>query len=81
MNKKIVLSIAVIFSLVLCVGVLKNEVRADNINKKICWGIKRSNNHEQPDLGKENRELVKDKAAHAKDTVEKEAKKVAKKLK
>lgn len=58
MNKKIVLSIAVIFSLVLCVGVLKNEVRADNINKKICWGIKRSNNHEQPDLGKENRELI-----------------------
>lgn len=31
--------------------------------------------------GKENRELVKDKAEHAKDTVEKEAKKVAKKLK
>lgn len=27
-------------------------------NKKIEWGIKRADNHEQPDLGSKNRELI-----------------------
>ena len=27
-------------------------------NKKIGWGIKRADNHEQPDLGKTNKELI-----------------------
>ena len=27
-------------------------------NKKIGWGIKRTDNHEQPDLGKQNEELI-----------------------
>lgn len=27
-------------------------------NKKIGWGIKRNDNHEQPDLGKKNREII-----------------------
>ena len=27
-------------------------------NKKICWGIKRNENHEQPDLGSKNLELI-----------------------
>lgn len=27
-------------------------------NKKICWGIKREDNHEQPDVGKENKTLL-----------------------
>ena len=27
-------------------------------NKKVAWGIKRANNHEQPDVGKENRSLM-----------------------
>lgn len=27
-------------------------------NKKIGWGIKRNDNHEQPDLGKLNKELI-----------------------
>ena len=27
-------------------------------NKKIAWGIKRNDNHEQPDLGTKNKELV-----------------------
>ena len=27
-------------------------------NKKIGWGIKRNDNHEQPDLGKTNKELI-----------------------
>lgn len=27
-------------------------------NKKICWGIKRSDNHDQPDVGKENKRVM-----------------------
>ena len=27
-------------------------------NQKICWGIKRNDNHEQPDLGKENKAIM-----------------------
>lgn len=27
-------------------------------NKKICWGIKRSDNHDQPDVGKENKRII-----------------------
>ena len=27
-------------------------------NKKIGWGIKRNDNHEQPDLGSKNKELL-----------------------
>ena len=27
-------------------------------NKKIGWGIKRNNNHQQPDLGKENKKIL-----------------------
>ncbi len=35
------------------------ETSANNLsNKKIGWGIKRNNNHEQPDLGKENYKLL-----------------------
>ena len=29
-------------------------------NKKIGWGIKRNDNHEQPDVGKENQRLLED---------------------
>ena len=28
-------------------------------NQKIGWGIKRNDNHEQPDLGKKNKEILK----------------------
>lgn len=27
-------------------------------NKKICWGIKRNDNHEQPDVGSENKKII-----------------------
>ena len=30
-------------------------------NKKIEWGIKRNDNHEQPDVGKENRKILEEK--------------------
>ena len=67
-NKKIkigiiFLSIIGIFSL----SVISTE-RGENVtstnagenvsNKKIGWGIKRNDNHEQPDLGSNNRKLL-----------------------
>ena len=27
-------------------------------NKKICWGIKRADNHKQPDVGRENKSIM-----------------------
>ena len=45
-------------------NVLKNSetviTSADAVldNKKIEWGIKRSDNHEQPDLGSKNKQLI-----------------------
>ena len=35
------------------------ETSAENIsNKKISWGIKRNNNHEQPDVGKDYQQIL-----------------------
>ena len=35
------------------------ETSANNLsNKKIGWGIKRNNNHEQPDLGAKNKQII-----------------------
>ena len=59
MNKKIITIILIAFiALTYCI-VGKSQVKANDINRKICWGIKRNDNHEQPDLGKENQELMK----------------------
>lgn len=60
MNKKIltILSI-VVFAISFMVASMSNKTKATDINQKICWGIKRNDNHEQPDLGKENTELIK----------------------
>lgn len=35
-----------------------NEDFSAMSNKKICWGIKRADNHEQPDVGSENKNLM-----------------------
>ena len=57
----IVLAIAIIFA------VISNENKEKTVqtssgeilrNKKIAWGIKRNENHEQPDLGSKNLELI-----------------------
>lgn len=60
MNKKIltILSI-VVFAISFMVASMSNKTKATDINQKICWGIKRNDNHKQPDLGKENTELIK----------------------
>lgn len=39
----------------------KNAITTSSVaisNKKIGWGIKRKNNHEQPDFGAENKKLI-----------------------
>lgn len=70
-TKKTITSISVgifififMFSLVKYNGFnITNSVLATNSNgvlsnKKICWGIKREDNHEQPDVGKQNKSLL-----------------------
>ena len=61
--------IGIIICAVICMGVLcvlKNE-NANNViatnagtlsNQKIGWGLKRAENHEQPDLGSKNKQLI-----------------------
>lgn len=58
--------IAVMTFSLLIAGVFGNNYRATSAggnfnnlsNKKICWGIKRTDNNEQPDVGKTNKELL-----------------------
>lgn len=59
MKKRVIFTMVIIFT-VLAYGIAcsSNNVKANDINKKIGWGIKRNENHEQPDLGKENQELI-----------------------
>ena len=59
MKKRVIFTMVIIFT-VLDYGIAcsSNNVKANDINKKIGWGIKRNDNHEQPDLGKENQELI-----------------------
>ena len=61
--RKISVILLLIFSLCVFSFINKDEkniqVSAEGVsNKKIGWGIKRNDNHEQPDLGKKNKELL-----------------------
>ena len=67
-NIKIITTVTVIV-LVLTVTIIqigeKNKTKEATVtstsalsNKKIGWGIKRNDNHEQPDLGKTNKEIL-----------------------
>jgi len=68
-KKKAIIAILGIFLLVFAVSVIKsNEIINEGVittsvdaslsNKKIGWGIKRAENHEQPDLGANNISLI-----------------------
>ena len=66
-NKKIIYAVIAIFVLVIAFGCMvinnvnnQTQMTSSQIlsNKKIGWGIKRADNHEQPDLGKQNKELL-----------------------
>ena len=67
MNKKYIYLLLIIILIIVCVFVIQkcNEntiYTSSNVtgydNKKIEWGIKRNNNHEQPDLGNKNKDLM-----------------------
>ncbi len=67
-NKKIVISaICTMFLLIISIAYSNINPKKENViqtsastlsNKKIEWGIKREDNHKQPDLGFKNRELI-----------------------
>lgn len=60
MNRKFLTILTiVVFAISFMIASMSNKTKATDINQKICWGIKRNDNHEQPDLGKENTELIK----------------------
>ena len=71
MNKKNIKIIITVTAIVLVLTVImiqigeKNKTKEATVtstsalsNKKIGWGIKRNDNHEQPDLGKTNKEIL-----------------------
>ena len=66
MNKKYKFLLLIIILIITCVSIVQNNedtiYTSSNVtgydNKKIEWGIKRNSNHEQPDLGSKNKELM-----------------------
>ena len=69
MSKKTVIVLAIICTLIIVVlAIIGNRQETQEAvrtssgqvlsNKKIGWGIKRNDNHEQPDLGSENKRLI-----------------------
>lgn len=67
-NNKIKIILAVILILVICclsIILVKDDQKTELVssnnsvsNKKIGWGIKRNDNHEQPDVGNENKKVL-----------------------
>ena len=58
MKRKLLIIVLIIISIITIFAITNSKSNANNINTKICWGIKRNNNHIQPELGKENQELI-----------------------
>lgn len=67
--KKITYVMMGVFLILFTVSIIKsNQIKSEEIvrtnagvtldNKKVEWGIKRSDNHEQPDLGSKNKKLI-----------------------
>ena len=58
--------LSVLFAFMLTLGIISGETNKESIavngetmnSEKIEWGIQRKNNHEQPNLGEKNRELI-----------------------
>ena len=59
---KVLILFIIIFSLSIVTSMNKEEMLTTNSqvvsNKKICWGIKREENHKQPDLGSTNQKIL-----------------------
>ena len=66
MNKKVKIIISVIIIILVVILSIGEKQREQNIetsvatisSKKMEWGIKRNNNHEQPDVGKSNKKIL-----------------------
>lgn len=70
MNRKIIFKICIIIFLIIAIlflsiflslkqkKTLETNSDISESNKKIGWGIKRNDKHEQPDVGKENRKIL-----------------------
>lgn len=66
-NKGNIIKILAIMFVLVAITILSTQNTEETIltsaqglsTKKIGWGIKRNDNHEQPDLGKSNKELIK----------------------
>lgn len=63
----IILNIAIIIGFIFTIILIQSnkletsEVSGTQIsNKKICWGIKRNNDHTQPDVGASNQKILED---------------------
>ncbi len=65
-NKFNIIKILLIILVIIALTVLDNNQEHDSVltssqevsNKKIGWGLKRNDNHEQPDVGKENKKVL-----------------------
>ena len=61
-----ILNLMIILSIILTISIIQTNNKKSTIetnsntisNKKIGWGIKRNENHEQPDLGKSNLQIL-----------------------
>ena len=67
MKKKTIILISVIVAILIICAIIVNKMVCNETiettsttlsNKKIGWGIKRNDNHEQPDLGNQNRKVL-----------------------
>jgi len=54
----VLILVSILFANVNNKDIIQTSSSAQLSNSKIEWGIKRGNNHEQPDLGSKNRELI-----------------------
>ena len=59
-TKILMIAIIALFSLSVISANRMNLIvtNSNSGDKKICWGIKRTNNHEQPDFGSENKKIL-----------------------
>ena len=67
MKKKTIILISVIVAILIICAIIVNKMVCNETiettsttlsNKKIGWGIKRNDNHKQPDLGNQNRKVL-----------------------
>ena len=66
MNKKVKIIISIIIIILVVILSIGEKQKEQNIetsvstisSKKMEWGIKRNNNHEQPDVGKSNKKIL-----------------------